>query len=74
MLSFIDTFAVVATKPSLMTEEVYVHSLDRNSSSDFGIIGLITSIFVYLFFSYCLYLLATKLGEANAWLAFIPFL
>ena len=26
----------------------------------------------YLFYSYCLYLIATKLGEANAWLAFIP--
>ena len=44
------------------------------SNSGAGIIGLVLQLAFYAFFSYCLFLLATKLGEEYAWLAFVPLL
>jgi Family of unknown function (DUF5684) len=40
--------------------------------NSYGIIGLLAPLFIYLFYSYCQYLLATKLGQPKAWFAFIP--
>lgn len=45
-----------------------------DSSAGAGIIGLVLQLAFYAFFSYCLFLLATKLGEEYAWLAFVPLL
>ncbi len=49
---------------------------DETSPSNAGasIIMLLLQVSFYLFYSYCLYLLATKLGEEYAWLAFVPIL
>ena len=45
-----------------------------HSTSGAGIVGIVLQLAFYLFFSYCLYLLATKLGEEYTWLAFVPIL
>jgi hypothetical protein len=39
-----------------------------------GIVGFLAPVCIYLFYSYCQYLLATKLGQPKAWFAFVPVL
>lgn len=46
----------------------------QKSGSGAGVIFLVLQLAFYIFFSYCLFLLATKLGEEYAWLAFVPLL
>lgn len=56
---------------------VVVTSVDPQLATAFvlfsNIFGIFSLVF-YLFYSYCLYLLAEKLGEKNTWMAFIPVL
>ena len=39
-----------------------------------GIIGLLFQVAVYAFFGYCMMTIAKKLGDENAWWAFVPIL
>lgn len=39
-----------------------------------GIVMLVIQLAIYLFFAYCMFKLAKKMGFANAWMAFIPIL
>jgi len=39
-----------------------------------GLIGLIINLVIYLFYGYCVFLLAKKMNVANAWMSFIPLL
>ena len=56
---------------SQLTFYLFIFHFMDNS---FGIIGFLTPVFIYFFYSYCQYLLATKLGQPKAWFAFVPIL
>lgn len=38
-----------------------------------GLLGIIISVASYIFGSYCFYNIYQKLGEPNAWFAWVPF-
>ncbi|AKG24246.1 DUF5684 domain-containing protein [Calothrix sp. 336/3] len=58
----------------------FIYFLAQSSSSSdtasagSGIVGLIFGIGAYLFSSYCFYNIYQKLGEPNAWFAWVPIL
>ncbi|NDJ23187.1 hypothetical protein GS682_16405 [Nostoc sp. B(2019)] len=47
---------------------------DQSSGSAGGFLGLIFGIVGYVFGSYCFYKIYQKLGEPNAWFAWVPIL
>ena len=62
---------------SLLTNDwsfVYLIAQSSSSSSIGDLIGLIIGIAIYAFVSYCFQKIYQKLGEPNAWFAWIPIL
>lgn len=45
-----------------------------SSLGGMGTSALVIQLVIYLFFAYCVFTLAKKMGTANAWMAFIPLL
>lgn len=54
--------------------EILTNSALSAGLGAFGAMFSIFSLALYLFYSFCLYLLAKKLGEQYAWMAFVPVL
>ncbi len=53
---------------------VYFLAQSAERSGGSGIFGLIFGLIGYLFGSYCFYTIFQKLGEPNAWFAWVPLL
>ncbi|HIK04539.1 MAG TPA: hypothetical protein IGS40_07455 [Trichormus sp. M33_DOE_039] len=49
-------------------------SADATAGAAGSLVGLILWLFIYLFTSYCFYKIYQKLGESNAWFAWVPIL
>lgn len=55
----------------------FTYLIAQSSSSSSGVEGLFNLIIwltIYVFTSYCFYAIYQKLGEANAWFAWVPIL
>jgi Family of unknown function (DUF5684) len=44
------------------------------AAANMGMAGIVIQLVIYLFYAYCVFALAKKMGAANAWMAFIPLL
>lgn len=53
---------------------IYLIAQANRSGGAGGFLGFIIGIAAYIFASYCLYKIYQKLGEPNAWFAWIPIL
>ncbi|WP_427160718.1 DUF5684 domain-containing protein [Aliinostoc sp. HNIBRCY26] len=63
----------------LLTQDwSFIYFLAQSDSSSGSAVGsliyLVVWLFVYLFTSYCFYSIYQKLGESNAWFAWVPIL
>jgi hypothetical protein len=53
---------------------IYLIAQANRSGGAGGFLGFIIGIAAYIFASYCFYKIYQKLGEPNAWFAWIPIL